>query len=262
MILGEGLVRTPDNFGMRGETPSHPELLDWLSHAFVRSGWNLKTLHRLIVTSAVYQQSSLAPDASPTHSLDPDNRYLARFPRVRLEAEMIRDSLLAAAGRLAPGIGGPITDWKNNEYAPADDFSETSLRRTLYLPIVRDRVFDALTIFDFANPSVCSARRTPTVVSHQALFFLNSPLVQDSALALSKALLAPNQLDDAGRIQAAYQAILNRPARESEVRRAKSFLAHFPQKAAPKPEQDEPRIDALAAFCQTLLAANEFIYRP
>jgi hypothetical protein len=98
---------------------------------------------------------------------------------------MIRDGILAISGRLDPTPGGSLVDWKNNEYVPADEVSAKSVRRTVYLPIVRDRVFDALTLFDFANPSVCSARRTPTVVSHQALFFLNSPLVKDSAEALT-----------------------------------------------------------------------------
>ena len=260
--FGTGLVRTADNFGLRGETPSHPELLDWLANEFIRSAWDVKAIHRLIVTTAVYQQSSSTVDLVVTATPDPENRYLAYFPRQRLEAEMIRDALLAASDRLDRGLGGSLPNWKNNEYVPADEFSEKSARRTLYLPIVRDRVFDALTIFDFANPSVCSARRTPTVVSHQALFFLNSPLVRDAATALAHRLHSRPDLDDSGRIRDAYQRILNRPASPTEVDRALHFLAICPTKVTASLPVPERSIDALSAFCQTLFAANEFIYRP
>ena len=201
-------------------------------------------------------------DLVVTSPPDPENRYLAYFPRQRLEAEMIRDALLAASDRLDRGLGGSLPNWKNNEYVPADEFSEKSARRTLYLPIVRDRVFDALTIFDFANPSVCSARRTPTVVSHQALFFLNSPLVRDAATALAHRLHSRPDLDDSGRIRDAYQRILNRPASPTEVDRALHFLAICPTKVTASLPVPERSIDALSAFCQTLFAANEFIYRP
>ena len=179
-----------------------------------------------------------------------------------LEAEMIRDAVLAVSGRLDPTMGGALVNWKNNEYVPADEVSAKSVCRTVYLPIVRDRVFDALTIFDFANPGVCTARRTPTVVSHQALFFLNSPLVKDSAAALAATLLARADLDDAGRVREAYARILNRPATRAEVRRALRFLQELPRESSPSASDAERRRDDLAALCQTLFAANEFIYRP
>ena len=296
--FGQGLVRTPDNFGLRGDPPTHPELLDWLAAEFLRSGWDVKSMHRLILHSAVYQQSSAtrqgskrvrgedaaaAPVAGPRGRSGKAGRagsaesgtpgaeaLLGRFPRQRLEAEMIRDALLAVSGRLDAGMGGTLVNWKNNEYVPADAVSAQAVRRTVYLPIVRDRVFDALTIFDFANPSVCSAKRTPTVVSHQALFFLNSGLVKDSALAVAKSLLARGDLDEPARIREAYVRVLNRPATAPEVQRARRFLAGLaassdgtlePGRVASPPAGGESLLGDWAALCQTLLACNEFAYR-
>jgi hypothetical protein len=258
--FGEGLIRTPENFGLRGSPPTHPELLDWLAREFIRSGWDLKALHRLIIQSAVYQQSSYAASGSETLA-DPENLLLSHFPRQRLDAEMIRDSVLAISGRLDPVMGGSLVNWKNNEYAPGDEISAKSLRRTVYLPIVRDRVFDALTIFDFANPSVCTAQRTPTVVSHQALFFLNSPLITESAEALAKALLARSNYDDAALIREAYNRILNRTVTEDELHRALHFLSTIPEDASTPNTPNDRRQKDFAAFCQTLFASNEFIYR-
>jgi hypothetical protein len=275
--FGEGLVRTPDNFGLRGEPPTHPELLDWLAREFIRSGWSVKAMHRLLMTSATYQQASaesrkleagsrndpaVAGASLPTSdfalptSADPDNRLLSHFPRQRLEAEMIRDALLAVSGRLDAATGGSLVDWKNNEYVPKDDVAAGSRRRSVYLPIVRDRVFDVFTIFDFANPSVGSAKRTPTVVSHQALFFMNSPLVKDCARAFAESLLAAPEADEAARIHLAYERAFSRPPTEKETVRASRFLA-----VTNKGNSPESRLAAWSALCQTLFAANEFVYR-
>ncbi|HTI68795.1 MAG TPA: DUF1553 domain-containing protein [Candidatus Limnocylindria bacterium] len=249
--FGEGLVRTPDNFGVRGDLPSHPELLDWLAREFMRTGWSVKAMHRLIMASATYRQQTR--ETSPA---DPENRYLSHFPRQRLEAEMVRDALLEVSGRLDEKVGGTLVSWKNDEYAPEDKVSASSTRRTIYLPIVRDRVYDALTIFDFANPSVGMSRRVPTVVSHQALFFLNSPLVKDSATALARTLLA-RDTDDRDRIRQAYERVLCRPPENDESARAYQFLASVESTFPPT----EARTAAWSALCQTLFAANEFLYR-
>ena len=257
--FGEGLVRTPDNFGLRGEAPTHPELLDWLAREFLESGWDLKHLHRLILNSATWQQSSRTrtDDGSPVPSLatDPDNRWLARFPRQRLEAEMVRDALLAVSGRLDLTTGGTLVDWKNDEYVPTDTVSAESARRSVYLPIVRDRVYDVFTLFDFANPSVGTAKRTPTVVSHQALFFLNSPLVKSSASALATRLLAETG-DDEQRLRSAYQRCYNRDPLPAEKARGLQFLEQNQGAGGP-----EGRLQAWSAYAQILMAANEFLYR-
>ena len=175
---------------------------------------------------------------------------------------MIRDGLLAVSGRLETSVGGAPADWKNNEYVPGDEISAKSLRRTVYLPIVRDRVFDALMMFDFANPSVCSARRTPTVVAHQSLFFLNSPLVKDSCSALAGRLIADTGLTPAQRLEHAWLEILGRRPEAAEIKRAQDFLgrmASLPVQGAVKPESALP-VQDLASLCQALLASNEFLY--
>ncbi len=275
--FGEGLVRTPYNFGLRGEAPSHPELLDWLAGEFIRSGWDVKHLHRLILGSATWQQASEMRNADfglrnemanagaqpipqsafhNPHSEDPDNRLLSHFPRQRLEAEMVRDALLAVAGRLDITAGGSLVNWKNDEYTPADDVSATSLRRSVYLPVVRDRVFDVFTIFDFANPSVGTSKRNPTVVSHQALFFLNSPLVKASARALAVNLLTELPHNQEARIQLAYERAYGRPPTEPESQRAIRFIATVTRGAGADSD-----VAAWAAWGQTLFAANEFLYR-
>jgi len=276
--FGEGLVRTPDNFGLRGELPSHPDLLDWLASDFIRSGWDLKALHRLLLRSAVYQQSAQrtptpsarpSPTGDPTPTdpayaafVDPDNRLLSVFPRRRLEAEMIRDALLHASGRLDPSMGGSLVSWKNDEYTPGDDVSATAVRRTVYLPVVRDRVYDALTLFDFANPSVTTAKRVPTVVAQQALFFLNSPFVKEAAAVLADSIATGANPGPGERIQEAYRRILTRVPTSAERSRAQAFLAHLPPASNGSPSEHAGETQALAALCQTLFASNEFIYRP
>ena len=168
---------------------------------------------------------------------------------------MVRDALLAVSGRLDAATGGTLVAWKNDDYVPADEVSESSVRRSVYLPVVRDRVYDVFTLFDFANPSVGTAKRTPTVVSHQALFFLNSPLVRDSAQALADSLCAEAG-EDSARIQRAYERLFSRPPHASEITRARRFLERAQDSATAEPERT-----SWAALCQSLLAANEFLYR-
>ena len=170
---------------------------------------------------------------------------------------MIRDSLLAVSGRLDLTRGGSLVQWKNDEYVPEDKVSEDSLRRTVYLPIVRDRVFDALTIFDFANPSVGVSKRTPTVVSHQALFFLNSPLAKASARAWAQSLLAGGATTDSELFRAACERAFGREPQAGETERA----IHFLEQTADKTASGGGRLAAWSALCQVMLASNEFCYR-
>jgi hypothetical protein len=267
--FGRGLVRTSDNFGFRGEPPSHPELLDWLADFFIRSGWDIKALHRLILTSAAYRQTSVVRPESAEEKADPENILLHRFPRRRLDAEMIRDGLLAVSGRLDSGMGGTLVNWKNDDYAPSDEVSARSLRRSVYLPIVRDRVFDVFTLFDFANPSVATPRRIPTVVSQQALFFMNSPLVRDAAEGCVQHL--GHRIGSGGweGIREAYRRILGRAPTAVEFDRARQFLTGSASPTLDNASPDthpgtEPEIgrEAWISFCQALLASNEFAYRP
>ena len=259
--FGEGLVRTPDNFGVRGERPTHPELLDWLATEFRRSGWDLKHLHRLVLTSTAWRQGGLGvldlPSRQRGDAADSENQLLWHFPRQRLEAEMVRDAVLAVSGRLESTMGGTLVGgWKNDDYAPTDDVSATSLRRSVYLPIVRDRVFDVLTLFDFANPSVGTAKRTPTVVSHQALFFLNSPMVKESARALADSLCADLMARPEIRVRRAYELAFGRSSTGAEERKALEFIMRIRRGQ----DMASERI-AWAAWCQVVFAANEFVYR-
>jgi hypothetical protein len=277
--FGEGLVRSPDNFGVRGERPSHPELLDWLAVEFVRSGWSVKRLHRLIALSSAYQMSTAFQDRAAR--VDPENRLLWRMNRRRLEVEPLRDALLAVAGRLDRTMGGSLVSWANAEYTPDDAVSAVSRRRAVYLPVVRDRLYDVFTAFDFANPGVGVGQRTPTVVSHQALFFLNSPFVKEQARFFAESLPAPPARDE-DRIATAYQRAFGRAARPVEIRRALRYLAEAQanlgaqaqaparRDGAPANASDDPTTatqpvkpfsaGAWASLCQALLASSEFLY--
>ena len=249
---------------MRGESPSHPELLDWLAREFMRTGWDVKRLHRLILSSATWRQSGSDREAARAtsegvtagYAADPDDRLLWHFPRQRLEAEMIRDALLAVSDRLDAALGGSLVDWKNDEYTPNDAVSAASVRRSVYLPIVRDRVFDVFTIFDFANPSVGTSKRTPTVVSHQALFFLNSPLVKESARGFAESLRSASASDLPRRVALAYERSFGRLPTPAETDRALEFVRRTTRGTG-----NEPELAAWTAWCQMLFAANEFVYR-
>ena len=227
--FGTGLVRTPSDFGLRAELPSHPELLDWLARRFVADGWSVKAMHRLILSSAVYQQSSgnrepaktqseagggasaapLRPD--PSLHLDADNRLLAHFPMRRLEFEALRDATLAASGDLDSTMGG----------MPAELLGATNQRRTVYAFVDRQFLTGVFRTFDFANPDIHVAVRHETTVPQQALFFLNGPFAANRAKALARrfADLAP-----AERVQQLHQALYQRPATEGEIAGALRFV--------------------------------------
>lgn len=248
--FGEGLVRTPENFGTRGERPTHPELLDWLASELVRTGWSLKALHRRIVLSATYGQAS-AVEALGDGGRDPDGRWLGRYPRQRLESEMLRDALLAASGRLDRAMGGTLVAWKNDEYVPGDTEPFGSVRRALYLPVVRDRGTDLETAFDGANPSVCVARRGTTVVAQQALWLLNSGLVRESAEALARLAMAQGGPDRCGWV---YRRLMGRAPSEAERARAWAFLGDERLKGLPE-------VGRWALLGQALMVSNEFTHR-
>jgi hypothetical protein len=212
--FGAGLVRTPSDFGTRAEPPSHPELLDWLTSRFIADGWSLKKLHRRIMLSETFQQSSSSPetrDPNPS-ALDPENRLLWRFSPRRLAFEELRDSLVAAAGKLDPAVGGRAGDL----FAPA------FTRRSLYGSIDRQFLPSTLRVFDFANPDLHIPLRSETTVPQQALFFLNHPL----AIGYAQQLAARTEVesDGAARVQALYKFAYQRPATADEVQAALEFV--------------------------------------
>ena len=204
--FGAGLVRTPSDFGTRGDAPTHPELLDYLALRFVQSGWSLKSLHRLIVTSSTYRQSSADREAG--RMADPENLLLWRMNRRRLEIESIRDSMLAAAGRLDLTPGGVPFSFNAERSVP---------RRSVYGFIERGRVPAALLAFDFAPPDQHAPMRFTTTVPQQALFFLNSSFVAEQSRALAER--TEQDSSAAARIRQLYRSIFSRDplAREMEA---------------------------------------------
>jgi hypothetical protein len=258
--FGRGLVGSTDNFGQLGERPTHPELLDWLAERFVESGWSLKTLHRLILNSSVYQMSAHIEAAMPLS--DPDNRFLHRFPLRRLEAEEIRDALLATAGALNLELGGKTIPIKNREFffdhTSKDRTTYDSPRRGAYMPIVRNHLYDLFEQFDYPDPAVTSGDRASTVVAPQALLVMNSELVRQAAGAFAVRVSKEAASSDRARIRTAYLYAFARPPSEQELQQAEQFLAEFP--SAQSQDLNRAHNEAWAALCQGLLAANEFLY--
>jgi hypothetical protein len=246
--FGEGLVRTPSNFGKLGEPPTHPELLDWLAARFIESGWSMKAMHRRIMLSATYQQSSVAPDNSLEQ--DGDNRLLGRMNRRRLDAEQLRDSLLSVAGDLDATTGGlPIRD-------------VNSPRRTLYLMTIRSDRTSFRDLFDGADSTAIVDKRNVSTVAPQALFMMNHPFVQTRATQLAERALAQSG-DEAARVNQVYQWLFTRPATSAEQELARSLLADWRKSGAAAKEAANAtaiETDAWRQYCQVLLCSNEFAF--
>jgi hypothetical protein len=259
--FGEGLVRSTDNFGRLGARPTHPELLDWLAHEFVKSRWSVKHMHRLIVTSAAYQ-SSYRDDVTAFQT-DPENKLLWRFNRRRLDAEEVRDSMLATSGLLDRKIGGSLLTVQNRAYVTStanrnyDVYSEP--RRSVYLPVIRSAGYDVLQTFDFPDPSVPNGSRATTTIPTQALMLLNSPLADRTSEAFAKSLLWIPVGDEA-RIREAYRRALGRKPSEKELNRVVDYLAKSEQASDVILPPETRRFLAWRGFCRVLMASNEFAY--
>jgi len=230
--FGAGLVRTPSDFGKRAETPSHPELLDWLALRFVADGWSLKKLHKLIVTSAVYQQASANAESgmrnaesktTPAiphsafripHSNDPDNRLLSRFPRQRLDWEALRDSLLFVSGELDAKLGGRPVELFKPPFSP---------RRAVYGLVDRQFLAGTLRVFDFANPDMHSPARPQTTVPQQSLYLLNSAFASDRARALA-ARTESNSPQAGERVRHLFKLIFQREPTPPQLASALDFI--------------------------------------
>jgi hypothetical protein len=183
-LWGEGLVRTPSNFGSLGEEPTHPDLLDFLAHEFIRDGWSTKRLHRSLVLTRAYQRSS-RPDAE-AQALDPDNRLLWRHNLRRLEAEAIRDAVLAVSGRLDRSGHRSLSGLESNDgYHRQKDNEFEKPSRSIYLPVVRSQSNEWMALFDGADPSMHHERRMATTVPGQALALMNDPMILRAARDLA-----------------------------------------------------------------------------
>lgn len=260
--FGEGLVRTTDNFGVLGEKPSHPELLDWLAWRFIQDGWSLKKFQRRLLLSRVYQfASESTPEA---RERDPENRWLSRFSPRRLQAEEIRDAMLAVSGQLDQRLGGSLLQIKNRGYffdhTSIDKTDYSSRRRSLYLPVVRNNVYDLFQLLDFPDPAVPTGDRATTTVPPQALLMMNSPLVMQSAESFAARLLdsAP---DDRARLRLMSRLAFGRDPDEDEVRENEGFLTSAERALTDVvADSGERRRRAWNMLTQVCLASSEFIY--
>lgn len=249
--FGRGLVATPNDFGSRGASPTHPVLLDLLAAQFRTNGGHLKPLHRLIMKTRAYARSSVT--LSQTQQLDPGNQWLARFTRRRLTAEEIRDSLLVAADRLdlTPGSAHPFppeSTWTFTQHAPFNAVYETD-RRSVYLMLQRQRRHPYLALFDGADPNSSTDRRETTTVPTQALYFLNDPFFHARAMDVAASVLK-SEGDDAELVVEFFRRLYQRRPSQEEQDLATQFLSEYPGHAT----------DRWAAWARILLASNEFLY--
>ncbi len=260
--FGRGLVASPDNFGNLGERPANQPLLDWLARCFTDSGWSIKSLHRLILLSATYQMGSQHSDQGL--QLDPENVWQWRTSVRRLEAEAMRDALLAVGGLLDNSMGGSMLHVDNREFffdhTSKDETNYDSLRRSVYLPVVRNHLYDVFSLFDYTDASVPNGDRAVSTVAPQALFMMNSDLVAQAAEAVAEELLQDRSRDDDARIQQLFLRLYGRPPSAGEVARCRSYLRVFAAELDRVADQETQLRSIWTALAHVLLAANEFIH--
>jgi mono/diheme cytochrome c family protein len=253
--FSEGIVRTPSNFGKLGEAPSHPALLDWLAGEFIARGWSVKQMHRLMMTSQAYQMAS--DDIAANVAIDAENRFFWRMPRVRLEAEIIRDQILAVAGNLDRSLGGPCvypyidpklfqSSTKRTWPGKPDDDPST-WRRSIYVYSKRSIRYPLFETFDQPNLINSCERRTRSTIAPQALLLMNNNFVITEARFFAERLRREAGEDVRAQVERAYQLALARAPQELERTKAVEFVRSSPH--------------GLAEFCQALFNLNEFVYR-
>jgi cytochrome c553 len=260
--FGRGLVGSVDNFGILGDQPTHPALLDWLATTFVNEDkWSLKKLQRRMMLSSTYQMSTQFD--SKAANLDPDNHFLWRFNRKRLEAEAIRDSIFFVAGKLDRTMGGTLLNFPDRAYVTSTESKQTIdynvPRRAVYLPVVRAAVYDVYTAFDFGDPTVMNGDRPSTTVAPQALFMLNAPIVLTATKSQAEVLVKNQSLTDAQRVAKIYRTCYGRSPVPAEVTRSLEYLAKF-KTAYQRANSKTPDVSAWQSLCKSIIASNEFIY--
>jgi len=260
--FGAGLVPTPSDFGLRGEPPTHPELLDWLTSEFIASGWSVKALHRLIMRSQTYQLAS--DDHAANLKRDPANVLLWRHARRPLDAESIRDAMLFVSGRLNRAVPGPhpfpdMATWRFTIHNPFFAVYDSD-HRSLYLMQQRNRRHPFLALFDAADPNLSVAQRLPTTTPTQSLYLMNSPFVQQQAEAFARRLLAETG-DDTKRVQLAFAMAQGRAPGASELSEARTFLDDYRAKLATldRPHTNDAEL-AWSGLARVLLTSNAFLY--
>jgi hypothetical protein len=259
--FGRGLVATPSDFGTRGARPTHPELLDWLAGEFVAQGWSIKAMHRLILRSSAYQQSS---EPSPEGlERDPENKLFSRQNRVRLEGEAIRDSLLAVSGRLNPTMFGPsaLPPLPADLATSAKNWTATSMaadhtRRSIYVFARRNLRFPFFEVFDAPDNNVTCPERGRSVTAPQALTLLNSEEVLTAAGAAATRVMQETSSTDE-RIGRAFQLTLGRAPTASELEKSRLFLREHRGGNPPPTRPDQTEFTAL---CRALFNLNAFVF--
>ncbi|MDF1745539.1 MAG: DUF1553 domain-containing protein [Gimesia sp.] len=248
-LFGEGLVRTVDNFGFRGETPSHPELLDFLALKLVENNWSTKSIIREIVLSRTYQLSSQSN--IDQREADPTNRLLTHQNHRRLDAESIRDTILFVSGKL------DLT--QHEQTIRPDTKSEYGYQfhdhfRSVYIPVFRNRLHDLLAIFDFPDPNLSLGRRNTSTLSTQALFLMNNPFVTEHSQNIAQRLIDEFPEDQSARIGALFRTTLGRLPDSSEKADAKRYLNQAQSTG------DQTELETWSVFCQTIIACIDFRY--
>jgi hypothetical protein len=259
-LIGQGIVRTVDNFGRTGESPSHPQLLDYLALQLIDSNWSLKRLVRQIALSRTFALSSRhAPDG---YARDPENRLLWHAHRRRLDPESLRDAMLAIAGQLDL-TPRESTVWYLNDQATAVGANEVRRRtdfpcRSVYLPVIRNDLPELFEVFDFADPHVTTGARPRTTVPTQGLYLLNNEMVMDAALATAKRVLGnvPATNSETG-IDAMYQLILGQDPTDQQREAVRTFLRASQQQLQAAGES-EAELRALSLVCHALLSSSQF----
>lgn len=247
--FGKPLMRSPSNFGLQSEPPSHPELLDWLARELMRRNWSLKEMHKVILLSDTWQMSSQA--VGPDEERDPDNRFVRRQNRRRLEAEPIRDSILFAGGELDVSAGN---------IAPNTE----SKRRAIYLPIDRSALYEMFSTFDYVETANHIEQRPATTVPQQALFIMNSSLVYQQSTAMAALILreASSESPEGQRrmIEMAFERLYSRLPTVAEVARSEQFLSDADQQLLRITDPVDRKQQAFAGLCRSLMAGNEFLF--
>ncbi|MEQ9068984.1 MAG: DUF1553 domain-containing protein, partial [Gimesia chilikensis] len=248
-LFGAGLVRTVDNFGVRGETPSHPELLDYLAQRLIENGWSTKDLIREIVLSRTYRLSSHSTAAQ--RAADPDNRLLTHQNHRRLDAEAIRDTILFVSGDLdLKQHDQTVRPGTKSEYG----YEFRNNYRSVYIPVFRNRLHELLAVFDFPDPNLSVGRRNTSTLSTQALYLMHNPVVMQQAEQIARRVNHDYPADQSARIDALFRIMLGRLPYATEKANAERFLE------LSQTETASEQIEAWTAFCQTMIACIDFRY--
>ena len=259
----EGLVSSASNFGLRGQSPTHPELLDWLANEFVKNDWSIKRLHRKIVLSSAYRMASNSDNDS--EGIDPDNRLLWRQNRRRMEIEVLRDSLLSIGDVLDSNLGGTprnATTVMIKNLSGAENIGCNC--RTVYLDINRAAMSDFLMTFDYVEPGVSVERRPATIVPHQSLYMMNNPLPLEIGKHLGTRIHLEHS-NDFARLEIATRTVFGRAPKTREIETIREFLLGISTDSVQAGSKlslasMNSSLEDWVRVCRSLLLASEFLY--